>query len=443
MMKKILALLFFLIFSTVSAIDLPNFYKASQFQESPPRDLDDWASKIELRYSQGSSRTGYDSNEKTTPLLNIYGAADINKLAINIENLTAPGTRPNTYNYLRETNGIIPLYGFTGNDGKIELTGQFKLKELDLELRQNIFHGFFARAYLPYRKINISNIGYINKTSTSNANATNFQNFLDNTLDLVLQENNLLPLTTPFKKSTLGDINLSLGWQGEGKDIFGYIKELHGLVEAGIILPTAPKLPNNRVVGIPLGYDGFLGFNMRLEAEAKYLSWISFGFYGDGMIFLGEKRTKRMKTDLNQSGLILLEQGFVDVDPGSLWDLCLYTKLTPLIKGLFIIAGYSYTKKEISWFRVKDDNFLSTYIAANAATVPRPTKEEIVNSDDKLKEWSQHVIHIKVGYNAAEHFNSDYIPSIFLFYDLPILGRRTFKAEMFGGGASLAVNWDF
>jgi hypothetical protein len=450
---KRLSKLFFIVFvacacSTIAkATDLPNFYRSTFIQGIPKKDVDDWNTFFDARYSAGSTKKGFDGQQNSTDILNIYGLVNFNRMGYNIglsQETLANTPTPTTYTWLRE-GGNIPNYGFTGNNGKIELHGKAKIREFDFEWQQNIVNGFFAKVYVPIRTVKINDISYTDQTMSTTTNYSDFQTFLDTYFADVLTENDYLPLTTVFDKTYISDISVSVGWQAYAKNALYLLGDLYGYALLSVIIPTAPKQPLNRVVSLPLGYDNHIGFNTEFSINVRPKQWISLGFHAEFMAFISQQKQKRLVTDTSQSGLIILEKGQVKEDPGSLWGVGINLEVTPLVKGLFLRAGYSFTRRESTNLTVKDDNYLSALIAAEIAadTIYKTSTAVMANSDNRLKAWNQHVAHFQLGFDAREQTNSLLAPKFVFSYDWQFLGRNTWKANMLGGTLGLSINWDF
>ncbi|HBS48223.1 TPA: hypothetical protein DEO28_04020 [Candidatus Dependentiae bacterium] len=443
-MKKLFRILFFtlLTIANLKAADLPVFYRAQHFQGNFPKNATEWATSPQIRYSTGNSRKGYDASCHTTNVLNIYGLINVNKLAYNMENLTS---KPITNQWLNQNTGTIPNYFFGGDNGKIELNGKLKVDEFEFDIQQYLTSGFFARFYMPLRHVKINQISYTDKTSTTTAHYTDFESFLTNNFNTVLNENGLHNLTSPYNKTSAGDLNLSLGWQGKAK-MHEYIQEISGYAELGVTIPTASKTPLDQVVYVANSYDGFYSVNARGVFEITVCNWLNGGLYGNFLTFFNQSRTIRMATDKTQSGLVILEKGHTQLNAGNIWNLAAYLKLNPFFKQVLINVGYSFTRQEPTHLDVRDSTFLSTYIAAqqaDASVIYKETKDDVVNSNVRLKDWSQHVLHFQIGYDATAINNYKYSPTIYLSYDCPIYGKRSYKTDMLGGNIGLTIKWNF
>lgn len=431
----------FMSVSSLNAYNMPIFYRAQFFGGNPKTDHRNFVSFRSVRYGYGTAHKGYDRSGSTN-ILNIYGAVNINKLASNVENITA-ASKPTTFQFF-STPGTIPGFNFSGDDGTIELRGRFKIHEVDFLFHQNVIWDLFLEGYVPLRFLEIDGISFVNKTNQSNANAAAFQSFLTDNLDTVLQEHGLAPLKTPFHESGLGDISLALGWQGYSNTAFGsIIKDGNASLLIGAIFPTGSQIAKDNVVAIPIGYNGHWGIRFRGKGEASVLRYVVLGTYGGADIFLNQQRKLRLKTDTQQRGLILLEQGTAEVKPGVTWHLGLYLKLDRLWNGPSINFGYSFAQKERTRLTVKDDTFLQTFIATQTGTqtVNPTTKDEIVNSETRFGTWNMHTLHFHVEYDFAQHVKGRFAPKATFFYHYPVYGRHIFATDIIGGSAGITIRW--
>jgi len=133
-----------------------------------------------------------------------------------------------------------------------------------------------------------------------------------------------------------------------------------------------------------------------------------------------------MKTALKQRGLIKLAKGKATIRKGSLWHAGLYVKADHLVRNFSCTIAYSFVRK-------REDHIT-------------PHKQSIfplvvVNSDQSLRGWQMHTIHIFVEYDFAKHDN--FIgPRIGLFYNAPVSGQRIFKTKTVGAQFGVDIAWD-
>ena len=134
-----------------------------------------------------------------------------------------------------------------------------------------------------------------------------------------------------------------------------------------------------------------------------------------------------MKTFDKQSGYIKLAKGEAEEDLGNLWHLGLDAKFDHIVKGLSILAGYSYTHQEDTELNPKD----TTYFARS-----------LVNSDPTLASWYMHTLHLMLDYDFSVHMKmKKWAPRLSLSYDYPFDGKNAFKTDLIGGSLGLDIRW--
>lgn len=424
------------LFQSLPALDVPVFYRTPYFQGQSAASVDDWAVFLKAHYAQGSTCKSWNSHSKRSSLFSSHGFFDIGKLGLNQDNLIKlPLTNAQWGAGAPLANGpAIP----------VEFTGKFRLQEFDVTWRQNLFSGFFAHVSLPFKELKLNDIGFINHGEAI-VSGVNVDNFLNNQLDPILKENGLAPVKTPFKKSGVGDLVITGGWQGETETDVSFIDRLSGLLQAGLLVPLAGKRDINRVFALPLGHDQYLGALGRGHLEVGLWKYLRLGASVGAVIFFDEERVERVTTDLNQNGWILLEKTKVKKVQGTIWDFQLYAQAYRLLGGLSALAGFSYTTQERTILSVRDDQFLKAYIDAQRLLTPPKiiSPNYIANANKQLEMWEQFTLHFLVEYDVKAHTDSSFAPKLSVAYDYSIYGRRSWLTDMLGGSLELHIQFNF
>ncbi|MCK4517387.1 hypothetical protein KAT92_01310 [Candidatus Babeliales bacterium] len=428
-----LTLLSFVVTSAVSPIDLTPFYRAALFQGEAKRDVADWTTHVDFRYAEGSTGQSWNTQEVKTWLFDAYGPFDITKLGIQLETID-PATMPETKKYLEEGGTGENITGKTIGD--VHFTGTFRVEELNLTLQQNFLYGLYMQLHLPFREIKLNNINFINTDTTR---IEGYDSFINDHLDDILAENNILPYQTPINKTELSDPLISLGWHGHCNFSEGPVNALRGYLQAGILIPTGSRTKTNQVFSLPFGFNKHWGVHARGNAHATIWKKLVIGANAGVTIFLTQTYDQRLTTSTLQNGWISLEKGKVSVDQGTEWDVTAYLKAERLVGGLSAGGGYSYTQQEKTLLTLKDDRVLKTALANNKIK----NKNEVINTNDRLSLWYQHVLHAYAQYDFKAHTTSKLAPKFEVAYHYPILGKHSWTTDMWSGTASLAFNWAF
>jgi len=432
----ILTTLLITIFSTIFftktfCTDLQTFYRTPLFTGEAKKNISDWATHIDARYAEGDANQSWNTQEVKTDLFNGYGPIDMTKLAINLENLNS---KPKTNAYAK---GEIPkIY-----DGKVKFKGRFQIKEFDITLQQNIFHGLYLQAYLPIRNLKIDKIDYTTCTTT-NSEHTKIADFIEKELDYILEENCIKPLKTEFKDTQLSDPMISIGWNNHCTIENSIVTSIRGFLQGGIIIPSGDREKIDQVFSLPFGYNKHWGINGRGNIHAILWDKIGIGVNAGTTIFMEQTYDQRLTTTPCQNGhWLLLEKGRATADQGTLWDITAYAKAEDFFGGLSVLAAYSYTQQEKTKLTLKDNCILKSAIKDELIK----NKNEVINSNKKLDEWYHHAVHLYAQYDFAAHTKSTSLGGIKIqvAYHFPLLGKHSWPVEMFSGTASANFTWNF
>ena len=151
-----------------------------------------------------------------------------------------------------------------------------------------------------------------------------------------------------------------------------------------------------------------------------------------------------MVTSCEQSGPIILEKGFTSVDAGQIWDLGCYVNADRLLKGISLLLGYSYTKRERTKLNVQDCNFLHEFLEGECSYGIPPTnvsKNSIVNSAQNLAAWDMNVLHFIFELDLDPLLKTKIAPVLTFFYNWLFTGNRSWRVNTIGGMGGLRIKW--
>lgn len=439
------------LFYGLSGVDLPVFYRAPYFQSTFGKNEAKYTTQFSIRYMHGQTHNAWNDHDDKKSLFSSYGYTNLAKMGLNIEN---PTDEVKAFWFNTDAPFNPEEYTPSGNDGLIDFKGKFDLDEVDLTLQQDIFWGFFAQVYVPFRDIKFKDISYKNLGAAQigqTDHQINVETFMKNNLNPILKSMGLRNYQDPYSDSGVSEVLASIGWHKYAKIISPIIKSLSGTVQAGVLIPTDGKMPDNISFAMPMGYGQYWGANLRANAFIGIFDWLGLGAQIDTTIFFSERRSRRMKTDLNQAGWILLEKAFCTYDPGQEWDFGAHVQVGPFF-GFSVMAGYSYARQEKAELTVRDNNFLKTY-SQNLlnkdpwdnnypdSTFPMvASKNEIVNSDNRLRPWDTHTLHLVAKY---EFESEKFCPSIQFEYNCPFYSDFGWPTDVWGGTANLMFKFKF
>lgn len=390
----------------IFAIDNPHFYRSTFFW-GEPRFEKNALTSFELKWAGASTSHGYNSSGKKTPLGDIYGFSALQNLAENIPTLS----RSNTTDAL-----LLDLMQLPHNATFAELSfgGSFQILEAVFNAYQNIVNGFFIQTYLPIRHIKTSSISYTDMSPESgfpNKNNSTWQRVLSDLPNILGQYHIDIK---QHRVAGMGDLSLLIGWACNYEKTIN-IDFIDVDSRIGLLFPTGKRRNEDAVFSLPLGYNGHFAVPLKFNCSFGAWEWFTAGVHLGAIFFFDKHVKKRIKTSENQRGIISLVEEKASVDQGTIWDVDCYIKADHVLRGFSLLCGYSFNKK--------DRDSLSLL------QQPSPYNESIINSDERLKGWAMHTIHLMAEYDFAL-YNSDYLPRIGFFYDLIVGGRRIFNASM-------------
>jgi len=195
----------------------------------------------------------------------------------------------------------------------------------------------------------------------------------------------------------------------------------------GVLAPTGKKQCAERVFDLPLGYNGHIGFPIKMDVSFGAYDWFTFGFHLGVIPFANKSQTVQVKTDINQRGYIKLARACACVNQGPLWEAGLYAQADHICHGLSFGVGYSFAHQNGSTVTPRSSVFTPS----------------IVNTDSMFHEWSMSTLNFMAEYDFAQE-GSKWGPRLGIFYNREVGGKRVFNTSMVGGsfGLDIAINLD-
>jgi hypothetical protein len=397
--------------------DNAHYYRATNFF-GEPRFEKPWLGTFDFYASYGSTSTGFNGEGKKVPLLDIYGPYNMLQLGVGV-----PGKDLSTIpDIVLEELTLIPSQGCFG---QLSFDGKFKLTELNAFFIQNLNRGFFLQLHIPARFITMDNICYCDLSPDNcqepNKNNPIWQAFLANSQDIFAQ---YCVKAYPVHERGVGDISLELGWtlNYQETDVLDFVDFT---IKSGFLFASSPRQDPNLVFAVPIGYNGHSGIPLSLEAAFGTYDWLTIGGHFGALFLLSDCHNVRMKTSVDQSGLIKLAQGRAKVDKGTIWEAEGYFKADHIVRGFSLLFAYSFVTEG------KDT------LTPQKCSLFCP---DIVNTDASLASWNMHTIHARAEYDFTKE-HSRVGTRITFFYDFPISGKRIFRTGMVGGHCGIDIAW--
>ena len=453
-MKQKLLLYFTVLFfsiSTIFSIDNAHFYKAPLFHGIQNYEEEkDWLTQVNLIYANGSTHRGLNSRDEKTQAFDIYGHHNLLSIFSGVANptnmpLDVLAIHDNTETKRIAFNGLTDTQkGIKTDFGQGIFSGKFETDEVIIDINQNIKNNFFVQLNIPFRRVNVSKIDFID-TSTDATNPPAADNYTKTDATWtdfltsfssgdILNAYGLENYSEGYKRFGFGDININVGWRKEWLDPIDFLEFVKIIPRLGVQFPTNINALSGHPFSIPAGYNGHFGFPVRFDAIAGLSKDIFLGAHTGLTLFCNKTHKHfRVKTDINQNGFIKLAQCKVTEKKGLLFDFGIYLKLDHFFKGLSALTGYSYNKQ------ARDH-----LVLVNAGD--HSTNTTIIDSDSTLQGWSMHTTHFMIDYNLGVHnffSKRKWQPQFGFFYNYPFTGKGIFVTPMTGSNIGCNVTWKF
>ena len=408
--------------TTTDSQDMYHYYRASPFF-GEPRLEKSWLSTIEFTIFSGSTSTGKNAKTSTVPVFDIYGIHNMRLLGSGVPNKDITNTADLALINLANTpaNGCYAEFSFPGS---------FKVLEGALNVTQNFAHGMFAQMYIPFRQFTISPQHFIDLSPAitdgpTNINTPEWQEFIAQ-FNAILSNYNLN--VCKAKVTGLGAVSAELGWtlNYQETELLDFVD---ATFKAGVLLRTGTDKNEDSVFDISTGYDKHFGFPLSFDMSFGLYDWFTSGIHAGVIGFLDRNKEIRMKTDINQSGMIKLAKGNARVSLGPIWDIGLYSKADHMADLISIIVGYTFAQQQ------------NTTLCPQNCTGDNPIFDvQIVNSDQMYKGWQMNTLHFLVELDFTKE-NRRFGPRVGFIFNGNAGGKRVFKNNTIGGYAGIDVAW--
>jgi len=400
------------------ALDNPHFYRATNmFLE--PRLEHNYLTTFNATLGGGSTSHGRSCHNTFVPLFDIYGRQSFQNLNTN----TLFNDPQNPFDQFLMNLAQLP----TRTDfATVSINGHFNIVEANLSLAQNLSKGLFLFFHLPIRRLKISDISFIDHSPDDrifpNKNTPQWQAILQNIHPLLAHYGLNSCATT---STGVGDLSSWLGWTHNYQET-QTLDFIDFSFMAGFLAPTGKKRNEDELFSLPTGYNGHWGFPLCTAASIGFYEWVTIGGYLNTLFFIDKKRAMRIKTDVQQSGLIKLACAHVSDHRGPLINTGFYFKADHVGHNVSVTTAYSFASQQKSKLTTHDRLFDCN----------------IANSDESLKGWNMHTINFLAEYDFARE-GCRVGNRIGLFYNLQVAGSRVFDTNIFGGTYGIDISWNY
>ncbi len=295
------------------------------------------------------------------------------------------------------------------------IRGRFNV---DGDLQLNIGAAFAANLYfandwriglyLPIYKMTLNDVKFIDQTPNVDNLDKLVHELLTDNLAANVQQLGCLNIGC-WERSGVGDLTMLVEWFRDFRQNKPFLKNVRVNWRWGIGFPTGLRENEDLLFAVPFGYDGAVSMPFGLGLDLTLGTNFKCGIDVQLTQIFGHTRKRRIKTDVQQTELLLLEKTDVFKDSGLVQRFDLYVELYRFAKGLSFKVGYQYLKQGDGEYSLKTQQF-STNIA---------------NTSRRLDNFTMHHIITKFTYDCGYHWPNGCVrPEIGLFTRNPVNGKN-------------------
>lgn len=267
----------------------------------------------------------------------------------------------------------------------------------------------WVTAYVPFYRVRLTDFSFTDLTLANTSADLRVANMLTRPLQEVIAEfGNGLQLGG-WRRTGLGDMNLLVEFMFDFPQKRPLLKEVEIDGRVGLTLPTGLKADPDRLLAFPFGYNGAVGIVWGGGLKVLLDCYIAAGIDVQLLHLFGNTRTRRIKTAMDQSDILLLAKTPAYTDYGLTQRFNLFVQAYQFYRGLSFLAGYQFLKKGEDHLALNSCEFSTT----------------IANTAVSLDEWIVHSIELNLHYDFTKECDgSAYAPQASIFARIPFNGKR-------------------
>lgn len=301
----------------------------------------------------------------------------------------------------------------------------------DLELNAAIafaFRYFFydnwsISTYLPAYSMQLKNVIWQDQTKNITAADMRVKQLLTNNFFPIVKKLGGELNLQGWKRSGFGDLALFLEWYRDFPQAKPFLKNVRINWRLGLTFPTGRPWDEDEIFAVPFGFDKAFAIPFGLGLDITLGSYLKTGLDVQLTHTFGNTRDRRIKTQVDQTELLLLAKASAYKDFGLIQRFNLYVQFYKFLYGLSLKVGYQFFKQGDSELVLKSNTFSNT----------------IANTAESLQEQTMHHMIVDVIYDFNEHFGDESrLRSELSFYArLPFNGKRVALVPAIGAVFSI------
>lgn len=303
--------------------------------------------------------------------------------------------------------------------GDLELKGTFAVSTY-----WYFWDYLYLSLYLPAYSMQLKNVCWKNQTKDITEDDFRVRQYLtDDFFENVKALGNLD--LQGWDRTGVGDLTILVEFLRDFPQIRPLLKNVRINARGGLVLPSGKKEDVDKLFAVPFGYDGATGllFGGGLDISLGY--YFNTGFDVQIINLFGNTRDRRIKTDPQQTELLLLQKVSAYKDWGLVQRFNLYVEMYNIINGFSLLAGYQFFKQGDTTLAFCDCDF----------------PVNVANTANSLQELTMHQAVVKASYDFSVHMCDDAFvwPYVSVYARIPFNGKNVAQIPVIGA----VLSFDF
>lgn len=305
-----------------------------------------------------------------------------------------------------------------GVRGHFTVTGDLYTDSFAVTSHYNFLDTWFLTAYLPIYNMTLENVKWINQTKdVSSGDQSVRENLTNNFFKNVAALGDGLYLGS-WSRTGIGDLVLMMDWVQDFHQYKPLLKNTRVNWRIGLNLPTGLREDEDKIFARPFGFDGAFGLIFGFGLELTYGCYVKLGGDVELTQLFGNTRCRRIKTNPEQTDLLLLAKAQVYRNYGLIQRFNLWGQLFNM-GGFGLKVGYQYLKRGEDSFAMRAPLYSSN----------------IANTASFLEDWTVHNAIVDATYDFSVHLKPEapVKPYVSIFSRVPFNGNRSAAGPTIGG----------
>lgn len=239
-------------------------------------------------------------------------------------------------------------------------------------------------------------------------------NLMNNLSQIVYDLGDGLNITDGWEKVGMGDVEFILSWDKSFRQPKPILKNVQLGAYGGLTIPTGVRQNEDLLMSIPFGNDGSLGLIFGGNIQLQWWQHLRGGIMVNYLQLFGTTRDRRVKTDANQTDLLLLAKTETRKGWGFTQQYNLYLEWHDLFANWSLRTAYNYIKHNHDRLSIFNQSY----------------SDEIANTAASLQEWTQHSVTFWLRHEGLIWADLHYI--------YPFNGKSVIQSSFFGGSLGIS-----